>query len=232
MNQWYFVKEGKQEGPVTAPQLNALVKAGIATTDIMVWRDGLPEWIAWKDSGIQEEAAQVAQASPSVPVARQPVGTNPYLLSERNQNTLGTEIAYTGSGYTGYGRLRYFLTIMLMTIVSYAVAFAVLFVILSNTKSSGSGSMVVSGLVMVILMCVFGFASLYIGVQRVRNLGMSGWAILWTFVPIMNLWIGWRMMACPEGYEDHRTLDTAAKVITGVWIGFLVLAVVSSAFSS
>jgi uncharacterized membrane protein YhaH (DUF805 family) len=208
------------------------VKAGIATTDIMVWRDGLPEWISWKDSGIQEEAAQVAQASPSVPVALQPAGTNPYLLSERNKNTLGTELTYTGPGYTGYGRLRYFLTIMLMTIVSYAVAFAVLFVILSNTKSSGSGSMLVSGLVMVILMCVFGFASLYIGVQRVRNLGMSGWAILWTFVPIMNLWIGWRMMACPEGYEDHRTLDTAAKVITGVWIGFLVLAVVSSAFSS
>ena len=48
-------------------------------------------------------------------------------------------------------------------------------------------------------------ACLFVAYQRVKNLGMSGWALLWTLVPFMNVWIGWRMIACPAGYEDHRT---------------------------
>jgi uncharacterized membrane protein YhaH (DUF805 family) len=82
--------------------------------------------------------------------------------------------------------------------------------------------------VFVILSILFMIATLYVGAQRTKNLGMSGAAILWTFVPIMNLWIGWRMIACPEGYEDHRTLDVPGKVISGLWIGMIVLAIGSS----
>jgi len=47
----------------------------------------------------------------------------------------------------------------------------------------------------------------------------------------MNIWIGWRMMACPEGYEDHRTLDTPGKVLSGIWIALMVLAIGSSLVS-
>jgi hypothetical protein len=60
---------------------------------------------------------------------------------------------------------------------------------------------------------------------------MSGWAMLWSLVPIMNLWIGWRMIACPAGYEDHRQLDTAAKVITGIWVGSVVLSIILNIFA-
>ena len=79
----------------------------------------------------------------------------------------------------------------------------------------------VIGMVVIVLLLIGGSVS--IALQRLKNLGMSGWAMLWTLVPFMNLWIGWRMIACPAGYEDHRSLDTPAKVITGLWIGMVVL---------
>ena len=78
-----------------------------------------------------------------------------------------------------------------------------------------------AGLIMMIV-------SLFIAYKRVKNLGMSGWALLWGIVPFMNIWIGWRMIACPAGYENHRTLDTAGKVISGIMIGLVGLAVVAN----
>lgn len=46
----------------------------------------------------------------------------------------------------------------------------------------------------------------------------------------MNIWIHWRLMACPAGYEAHRTLDTAGKVITGLGIGFFALGILAPLF--
>lgn len=249
MNQWYYLKEGKEEGPVTAQQIAALVKdRTLSTTDLMVWRDGLPEWQFWKDSGIQKEAPIIAppSLSPSIPAPSlstpspsapslsttapvQSVGTNPYLLSERNQSALSKALPDNNSGYSGYGRLRYFLSSMVVTLGFYGLLFAIMF---GLYKASSSTSPLVVGLITMLLMGGFMTGMFYIGVQRVRNLGMSGWAVLWTLVPIMSIWIGWRMIACPEGYEDHRTLDTPAKIISGLWVGFILLAIVGSAFGS
>jgi uncharacterized membrane protein YhaH (DUF805 family) len=76
-----------------------------------------------------------------------------------------------------------------------------------------------------VVAAIGGIVGFYIGVKRVQNLGMSGWAILWMMVPIMNIWIGWRMFACPPGYHDHKQLDTAGKVLTGVLIALFILAI-------
>lgn len=229
MNQWYFVKEGKQEGPVTAPQLASLVKAGVVdASDVMVWREGLPEWQSWQASGIQQEITLLPPPSLSQPAPTPAVTINPYSVSERAQSSFGADLAYMGPGYSGYGRLRYFLTIMAVTIVFYAVVIGITFGIMSASKSPGTGTFVGMGLTTLVLMALFMAASFYAAAQRARNLGMSGWTVLWSLVPIMNIWIGWRLIACPEGYEDHRTLDVPGKVITGLWIGMMVLAVASS----
>lgn len=120
--------------------------------------------------------------------------------------------------YPGYGRLRYFLSLTVAMVIFYVILFALIFAVFGTNGSSGG---IATGMILIFLL-MFG-AFVYIALQRLKNLGMSGWAFLWTFVPIMNLWIGWRLIACPPGYEGHRTLDTAAKVITGLWIGMMVL---------
>jgi len=127
--------------------------------------------------------------------------------------------------YPGLGRLAYFLSVFGISIVFYAILFVVVFASFRASSASGAsngGAGMGVGLLLVGLL--FFAVSLFLAVRRVTNLGMSRWAVLWSLVPVMNVWIYWRMMACPAGYEDHRTLDTAGKVITGVWIGFMALA--------
>lgn len=235
MSEWYFVKEGKQEGPVTAQQLSALVKSGIIDANgLLVWREGLPEWTAWENSSVLEEAAQAAVApipAPSLAAAPQTV-VNPYQLSERSRNALSNDHSYVPPGYPGIGRIRYVLSTFLATLVGYGITAGIVFAIASNSKASFSTTMMTSGIIVILIMGAMSIVCLYFGVQRVRNLGMSGYAILWSFVPFMNVWIGWRMLACPEGYEDHRTLDIPGKVISGIWGLFILLAILSAVFEN
>lgn len=64
-------------------------------------------------------------------------------------------------------------------------------------------------------------------VNRLRNIGMSSWWSLLILVPIANLFILVRCLMCPEGYQDTKKLDTTGKIIAGIFIGLLVLVVVS-----
>jgi uncharacterized membrane protein YhaH (DUF805 family) len=219
MDEWYFSNNGNQEGPVTAPQLQGLLRAGVLNAEqILVWKEGMTEWSSLQDAGLLVATTPVVAAGPSSQLT-----PNPYLLSERSQQALAFDNDSYAPSYEGDGRLKYFLVSMGVSAVCYGVLFAVMFAIVKTTESYGAAIGV-----FVILSILFMIATLYVGAQRTKNLGMSGAAILWTFVPIMNLWIGWRMIACPEGYEDNRSLDVPGKVISGLWIGMIVLAIGSS----
>lgn len=228
MDEWFFANNGAQEGPVTAPQLQALVRSGaLESATLLVWKEGMAEWSSLHDAGLMPATSPLMAPAPmvaSTPPAS--LTTNPYLLSERGQQAITRERDAYVPSYEGYGRLRYFLTSMIMTIVFYGIMLGVVYLIMKSTESVGF-SLAVFGL----LGIVFMIATLYVGSQRTKNLGMSGFAVLWSFVPIMNIWIGWRMMACPEGYEDHRTLDVPGKVLSGIWIALMVLAIGSSLVS-
>jgi len=62
---------------------------------------------------------------------------------------------------------------------------------------------------------------------RLRNLGYSEWWCLGMLVPILNILIYFRCIACPEGYAHHKTLDTAGKIIAGIFLSLIVLAVLA-----
>lgn len=63
------------------------------------------------------------------------------------------------------------------------------------------------------------------GGQRCKNLGANPWWGLGLLVPILNIVVGLKCLACPEGYQDHKTLDGPGKVIIGLFIAAIVLAV-------
>ncbi len=65
--------------------------------------------------------------------------------------------------------------------------------------------------------------SIVLIVQRLKNLGYSGWWTLGIIVPFLNILIALRCLAAPEGYADHKTLDTPGKVICGIFLGLIVL---------
>jgi len=68
---------------------------------------------------------------------------------------------------------------------------------------------------------------IYVGVQRLANAGMSRWWYLGNLVPILNLWIGYRMFACPAGYAHHKKLDSAGIVLAILYWGLIGLTVLA-----
>ncbi|MFC1739295.1 DUF805 domain-containing protein [Planctomycetota bacterium] len=70
--------------------------------------------------------------------------------------------------------------------------------------------------------------------NRLHNIGKSGWMSLLILVPFANLYIWIICSVCPEGYHDTKKLDTAGKIIAGIFIGLVVLylVIVIGGFSS
>ena len=73
-------------------------------------------------------------------------------------------------------------------------------------------------------LCLIG---IYYGLQRLANLGMSRWWYLGHFVPLLNLWIGYRCFACPAGYAYHKRMDGAGVALAIVYWLLLVLALLA-----
>src|ERR1700759_5692870 len=42
--QWYWGVGGQKNGPVSLPQLQAMMRAGQLGPQVMVWTEGMPEW--------------------------------------------------------------------------------------------------------------------------------------------------------------------------------------------
>jgi hypothetical protein len=70
--------------------------------------------------------------------------------------------------------------------------------------------------------------------MRFRNLGMNRAWFFGLFAPILNLWIWFRIFACPEGYAEHRKLDGIGWILAFIyWVSVLLAAAatVSVAFT-
>lgn len=48
---WHYMEEGRQVGPVSESQMQALVAAGTVKADTLVWREGMASWQAFGKAG-------------------------------------------------------------------------------------------------------------------------------------------------------------------------------------
>ena len=42
--QWYFTKNGSQEGPISTESLQSMIASGAVATTDLIWREGMAEW--------------------------------------------------------------------------------------------------------------------------------------------------------------------------------------------
>ncbi len=61
---WYYVEQGKQTGPVSDEQFNALIQSGTITADTLVWREGMAEWLPCSQVQAGAAGATGAEATP------------------------------------------------------------------------------------------------------------------------------------------------------------------------
>jgi hypothetical protein len=73
--------------------------------------------------------------------------------------------------------------------------------------------------------------AVHFGLMRLLNLGMSRWWFLGHFVPLLNLWIGYRCFACPAGYAYHKKLDGVGVALAIIYWLTLLLGVAGAVFS-
>ena len=117
--------------------------------------------------------------------------------------------------YGGIGRLAYFSLIVLAGIVSNVVVLVLDLIVPEATEL----------LFIPVLLVHFG-ANLWIIAQRITNTGYSRWWCVAIAVPFLNILLAVSLIACPEGFADHRTLDTAAKIIVGLFLVMFALVVI------
>lgn len=120
-------------------------------------------------------------------------------------------------GYPGIGRLAYVLLSTLIWMLAVLAFFFLLwgspvlfFPLMTETRHVEAwmwGLLIVGNLMIWLPLA-------YLGILRLRNLGMSGWWLLAKCIPIFYVWLAWRMLTCPEGYADHKQLDLPGKIIS------------------
>jgi len=139
---------------------------------------------------------------------------NPYATPTAHPASTGNFNTDPAIEYGGIRRLAYFLRLLLLFVALIAVMAAGF-----AFSSGGEPSLIV------IILVMLGFAVLAIrfAVQRVRNIGLNGWWVLLMFVPIVSNFFSIALLACPEGYADHKKMDTIGIVLAVIFVGLFLL---------
>lgn len=151
-----------------------------------------------------------------------PFETNPYQTPSSESSAMS---GMPNRTYGGIRRLPYFGFTFLAAIIYQVVVVGIVAALGGGGNGNGNGGIVL-GVTIVALLAYLGVL-FYIAGQRLINIGSSPWWCLGLMVPLLNIFVGIRCLICPEGYSDHKTLDTPAKVILGLAIAMIVLAVAS-----
>ncbi len=191
---------------MAAEAVSSMVASGDLNVEVdLCWKTGMDEWKTLAQCGF----AGSSELTDS-PVASS-AGVNPYAVSPATIDTSRSLAPAVKHG--GFGRAL------------FAAA------CIGTLVVTGSVEELIPDLSNLAVVLMFG-GLLFATLRRLKNLGMSGWGVLYFIVPIVSYWLTWRLWACPEGYDAHKTLDTAGKVVTACIIGIplLLIAVAMSSW--
>ncbi|WP_260962108.1 DUF805 domain-containing protein [Pseudomonas citri] len=141
------------------------------------------------------------------------------------------------------GRLRYLawtmvLTLAMLPVLGLGFWFAMGSMMASNNSTA---ALVVGGLFAVIILLGFAFVSIQFSVQRLHDLGWSGWLWLVNLVPVVGSVFPFVLIVAPGNNGANRygppppPNSTAVKVLSWLWvvlIALLFLATLAGVFSS
>ncbi|MEN3941976.1 GYF domain-containing protein [Prosthecobacter sp. SYSU 5D2] len=196
MNPYFVAPNGQQQGPYSLKQLEDMMRSGHIKDSDLCWREGMRDW------------QSISTAIPSLLVTANSDPLNPYAPPTSPWETAASR--GVRNYYGGIGRLAYFGISFVLGIANAFLA----------TMTQNQDAM--AGFVILILVVVASVVTVF---QRLKNIGMNPWWCLLMFIPIANLFIGFRCLACQEGYANIGRLDTAGKIIAWIF-GLLLLLMV------
>lgn len=241
---WYVTHEGQQFGPVTMEDLKYEADRGELNPRLdMVWNKNMEDWIpSGQIKGIFEknsetEVAAVPKveiepetvvetrtATPAEITATQVTETTTAVSQFEAEETTENATLIDGKcGGTSRGGFI-FICYVFPFLWFFGIVFLAKYLEGKVTPGILGMSMLVATIVPVILAIIVIF-------RRFKNLGMS---IAWFFgllIPILNVWLGFRLFACPEDYAAHKKLDGIGWFLAILYWLPIVVAVLATVFS-
>lgn len=182
----------------------------------MVWKSGMAEWIpAGEVEGLFKRNEEAMAAEQVKPVFTE---YKPELSAKEKKIIKGE---WTGTGRGTYLFLWYILPFLWVAVVGYGIKF--------GEGIVESQILTIAGLAL----CVVPFILVLVATfQRFQNLCMSRLWFFGLFVPLLNLWVWYRLFACPPGYAHHKKLDMLGWVLAIFHWGSTLLIVVAFGFTA
>lgn len=210
---WYFSRDGQQSGPLTYAELKEKADEGLLKprTDL-VWKEGLAEW---KPVGEIEGLFERRESAVTL------TGDSHAAVMTGHEHD---DAAVQEGEWPGARRRSYLFVILLLP---FLVAF-----LYGTAKATFPTALTPElwGMIEQFGPVVLAVIVLIVSLQRFANLGMSRWWYLGHFVPILNLWTGYRCFACPEGYASHKQMDGVGIFLAIIYWLVVVVAIAAVVF--
>ena len=127
------------------------------------------------------------------------------------------------------GRLRYLAWTMVLMLVTLGIGAVLGIFGLALISTDSSAGLILGGLLAFILIVVLGFVSIQFSVQRLHDIGWSGWLWLLTLVPFVGSFFPFVMMIMPGNNTANRygapppPNSTGVKVLSALWLVFVAI---------
>jgi uncharacterized membrane protein YhaH (DUF805 family) len=205
-DEWFVSRSGQRFGPVTFAEMVESAKAGrLEPRTDMVIGGGLSDW---KPAGEVEGLFEKSAKTDGEGLEGDPSGHTPPKDSMADSGSFDFN---KGEGQhlklPGAPRLGYFLGITVLPVL-IAVGLGKVTPQILGFVGNEYGAWVALLLSLVPLV-VF----IAVTLKRFQNLAMNGWWLLGLMVPFLNLWLYYRLFACPPGYAFTKKLDVIGKVL-------------------
>ena len=218
LKEWFVTHDGKQFGPVSMEDLKFEAERGELNPRLdMVWKNGMEDWIpAGEVEGLfkrNDEAKAAEEAKQAAFTEYKPD------ISEEEKKLIRGE-------WTGAGRGTYFFVIFIFPVI-FGMGIGAFTVAVRSKVEPAMLENISSGFLLVFLII-----SILVVLKRFQNLGMSRWWFIASFAPFLNLWLSYRLFACPPGYAYHKKLDPLGWVLAILHWGSLLIVVAAFGFAA
>lgn len=170
-------------------------------------------------SDVHEQSAPVAEPDSPYAPPRAAVGENPPAFAPLKP--FGAE--------GRIGRLRYLAWSMVLSLVTLPIVSVFALIGLGLVSADSTTGLIIGGLLAFFLFLAFAIIGILFSIQRLHDIGWSGWLWLLTLVPFVGSFFPLVIMVVPGNTGANRygppppPNSTAVKVLCSLWIVFIGL---------
>ncbi|MHC8347533.1 DUF805 domain-containing protein [Pseudomonas sp. RT6P73] len=194
------------------------------------------------DARIESESSielNLADAREHAPANSQPVFADPASPYAPPRATVGESLpAYAPlkpfSVEGRIGRLRYLAWTMVLTLIMLVVGSVVALFAFATISADSTAGLILGGLAVFIRCIAAAIVSIQISVQRLHDIGWSGWLWLLNLVPFVGSFFPFVIMIAPGTNIANRygapppPNTTAVKVLSSLWVVLIALVLIGA----